>query len=122
VNRQPYRPILITDARPSQGDQLRSRQVRYLVMMGVRVACLIVGAALVGVDAPLLGVWLPLCAIGMVLFPWLAVLIANDRPVKDEHRLANVLHRRRAAEAPLAVALPVARPARTIDMEPDPGA
>lgn len=99
MKQQPYRPILITDARPSQDDQLRSRQTRYLVMMSIRTACLIIGAVLVGADAPLLWLWLPACGVGMVLMPWLAVLIANDRPVRDEHRLATVLHRRRARRA-----------------------
>jgi hypothetical protein len=118
VKQQPYRPILITDARPSQDDQLRSRQVRYLVMMSIRAACLIVGAILVGVDAPLLWLWLPICAVGMVLIPWLAVLIANDRPVKDEHRLASRFHRSRAVDVPPR-ALPAEPPTqRTIDAEP----
>ena len=122
MKQQPYQPILITDARPSQDDQLRSRQVRYLVMMSVRAACLIVGAILVGLDAPLLWLWLPVCAVGMVLIPWLAVLIANDRPVKDEHKFTNRFHRRPvpvAVEPPSRAALP-AEPAagRTIDAEP----
>jgi hypothetical protein len=117
VKRQPYRPILITDARPSQDDQLRSRQVRYLVMMSVRAACLVVGAILVGLDAPLLWLWLPACAVGMVLIPWLAVLIANDRPVKEEHRLVNLFHRRPVAPPPPRT-LPAERPRPTIDVEP----
>jgi hypothetical protein len=116
VNRQPYRPILITDARPSHDDQLRSRQTRYLVMMSIRVLCLIIGAVLVGLDAPLLWLWLPVCVVGMVVFPWLAVLIANDRPVKDEHRIAWLS--RRAEEVPPR-ALPAQRPTgRTIDVDP----
>lgn len=69
VKRQAYQPILITDASRSQGDQLNSRQRRYVLMMGIRVACIIVGAILVGANAPLLWLWLPLCALGMVLIP-----------------------------------------------------
>jgi hypothetical protein len=117
VKQQPYRPILITDARPSQDAQLRSRQVRYLVMMSIRAGCLIVGAILVGLDAPLLWLWLPVCGVGMILMPWLAVLVANDRPVKDEHRLANRFHRKHTVDSPPRT-LPARPPSRTIDAEP----
>jgi hypothetical protein len=79
---------VITDAQPSHDDQLRSRQVRYLVMMSIRAGCLILAAILVGLKPPLLGLWLVLCVVAMVLLPWLAVLVANDRPVLPEHRLS----------------------------------
>lgn len=118
MKRQAYQPILITDAARSQDDQLRGRQVRYIVMMSIRAVCLIVGAILVGAEAPLLWLWLPLCGIGMVLIPWLAVLIANDRPPKERHRLGAKLGRRRAAEAAAPGALPAQQPARVIDAEP----
>jgi Protein of unknown function (DUF3099) len=83
VKKQPERPVVITDAARSQGDQLRSREIRYVSMMGLRAACLILGAVLISVKPPLLPVWLILCAAGMVLLPWMAVLIANDRPPKS---------------------------------------
>jgi len=76
------RPVVITDAARSQREQLRSREIRYVSMMGLRAACLITGAILISVKPPLLPVWLILCAAGMVLLPWMAVLIANDRPAK----------------------------------------
>jgi hypothetical protein len=76
-------PVLITDAARSQDDQFRSRQIRYVTMMGLRAACLILGAVLISVRPPLLGLWLVLCASGMVLLPWAAVLIANDRPARS---------------------------------------
>lgn len=106
------RPELITDAQPSAAEQLRSRQRRYLTMMGIRVACLVVGAVLATAEVPLLWVWLTACAVAMVLLPWLAVLVANDRPVKAEHRLR---HRRTraAAAGPAAVTARQAPP--TID-------
>ena len=56
MKRQAYQPILITDAPRSQDDQLRGRQVRYVVMMAIRVLCVIAGAVLVGAEAPML--WL----------------------------------------------------------------
>lgn len=87
MKRQAYQPILITDAPRSQDDQLHGRQVRYVVMMAIRVFCVIAGAVLVGAEAPMLWLWLPLCVVGMILIPWLAVLLANDRPPKEQHRL-----------------------------------
>lgn len=118
MKRPAYQPILITDASRSQADQLSSRQKRYVVMMSIRVACLIAGAILIGVKAPLLWIWLPLCGIGMVLVPWLAVLLANDRPPKEEHRIANKLHRQHRDDTP-PLSLPAEERAhRVIDVEP----
>lgn len=84
MKKQPERPVVITDAARSQGDQLRSREIRYVSMMALRAACLIAGAVLISVRPPLLPLWLILCAAGMVLLPWMAVLIANDRPPKTK--------------------------------------
>jgi hypothetical protein len=84
VKKQPERPVLITDAARSQSEQLRSREIRYVTMMGLRVTCLIIGAILISIKPPLLPLWLILCAAGMVLLPWMAVLIANDRPAKSK--------------------------------------
>ncbi|BCJ57765.1 DUF3099 domain-containing protein [Micromonospora endophytica] len=118
MKRQAYQPILITDAPRSQDDQLTSRQRRYVAMMGVRVACVIAGAILVGTKAPLLWLWLPLVALGMVLIPWLAVLLANDRPPKEQHRLANRLRTRATEEAPPMSLTAEERPHKVIDAEP----
>jgi len=76
------RPALITDAARSQSEQLRSREIRYVTMMGLRAGCLVLGAILLSLRPPLLALWLILCAAGMVLLPWAAVLIANDRPAR----------------------------------------
>jgi hypothetical protein len=84
VKKQPERPVLITNAARSQSEQLRSREIRYVTMMGLRVTCLIIGAVLISIKPPLLPLWLILCAAGMVLLPWMAVLIANDRPAKSK--------------------------------------
>jgi hypothetical protein len=92
VKKQPERPVLITDAARSQRDQFRSRQIRYVTMMGLRLVCLVIGGILVSVHAPLLPLWLSLCVIGVVLLPWIAVLIANDRPARSKAE--------RAASAP----------------------
>jgi hypothetical protein len=84
VKKQPEHPVLITDAAHSQDAQLRSRQIRYVTMMSVRAGCLILGGVLISARVPLLPLWLGLCALGMVLLPWMAVLIANDRPAKTK--------------------------------------
>ncbi len=111
------RPVLITDAERSQDDQLRSRQIRYATMMGLRIVCLLAAVVLAASRAPLLGLWLALCAAGMVLLPWMAVLIANDRPPKEEHRLRSKIHRGRAARA----AVESASDARSITATPHGG-
>lgn len=84
MKKQPERPVLITDAARSQRDQIRSREIRYVTMMGLRAACLVLGGILISLHPPLLPVWLCLCAAGMVLLPWAAVLIANDRPPRSK--------------------------------------
>ena len=84
MKKQSERPVLITNAARSQQEQLRSRHTRYLVMMGVRVGLLVVGTVVVSVRPPLLWLWLALCVAGMVLLPWIAVLIANDRPARSK--------------------------------------
>lgn len=95
-------PVLITDAARSQDDQFRSRQIRYVTMMGVRAACVILGAVLVSVHPPLLALWLVLCAAGMVFLPWAAVLIANDRPARSKAERAAAAAERERTQAALA--------------------
>src|SRR5688572_5635535 len=106
------RPQLITDARISQEEELKRRERRYILMMGLRAACVVAGVVLVMARVPLLGLWLPLCGLGMVLLPWLAVILANDRPPKNEHRMK----RYRSNTAP-ANALPSQTSGKTIDAD-----
>jgi fatty acid desaturase len=110
------RPVVITNAPRSPRDQLRTREIRYLLMMSVRAVCLIAAAVLVSVRPPLLGLWLVICGIGMVFVPWLAVILANIGLPKEQHRLVNRLHpRRTVTEEPGA--LPSATPPRVIDAD-----
>ena len=74
------RPVLITDAPENPEKELRRREIRYVAMMLTRAACLVGGAILVTARPPLWPLWVVLCVVGMVLLPWLAVIIANDRP------------------------------------------
>jgi hypothetical protein len=103
VKRGAQRPVIITDAERSRDDQLRSRQIRYLIMMSIRAVCLILAAVLVSVRPPLLALWLILCVAAMVLLPWFAVLLANDRAPKDEHRIFHRDHTRVPDPAPNAL-------------------
>ncbi len=89
------KPALVTDAEPSRHDQLRSRQIRYGVMMAIRAVLLIVAAVLVTSKPPVLWLWLSLCAAGMVILPWAAVMIANDRPPKDRYKMSRWMRRHR---------------------------
>ncbi|MET8997621.1 DUF3099 domain-containing protein [Amycolatopsis sp. NPDC004169] len=77
--------VLITAAAPSADQQLDRRRRKYVVMMACRVPFLI----LAGVTAHIW--WLALLFLAVsVPLPWIAVLIANEAPVrKDEnaHRL-----------------------------------
>jgi hypothetical protein len=106
---------VITNAQRSPRDQLRTREIRYLIMMSIRAVCLVAAAVLVSVRPPLLGLWLVICGIGMVFIPWLAVILANIGLPKEQHRLTNRLHRHTVTEQPNA--LPSATPPRVIDAD-----
>jgi len=82
ANDRRAQPVLITDAPESPERELRRREIRYVAMMVTRALCLIAGAVLISTKPPLWGLWLTLCIAGMVLLPWLAVILANDRPAK----------------------------------------
>lgn len=80
------RPVLITAAAPSYEEQHRARVRKYLFMMSCRIPAFILAAVAYGawhnglVSLLILAVSIPL--------PWMAVLIANDRPPRraDEPR------------------------------------
>jgi hypothetical protein len=103
-------PVLITDAAENPEKELRRREIRYVIMMSIRALCLVAGAILVSTKPPLWGLWLILCIVGMVLIPWLAVILANDRPAKSRAE-------RRAAQQPTksTPALPQTSNDRVID-------
>lgn len=76
---------LITAAEPSYDDQLRSRRIRYSIMMGLRIPCLIIAALLY--QTPWLAITVAALSIPL---PWMAVLIANDRPAQKRHKMAPI--------------------------------
>lgn len=84
-------PVLITEAAPSYDDQQAARKRKYIIMMLLRIPCLILAGVFVQT------LWLAMIfALMSIPLPWIAVLIANDRPPrKSEHphwynRKANV--------------------------------
>ena len=88
VPRDRSHPVLITDAAEDPEREIRRREIRYVAMMLTRAGCLIVGALVVVQKPPLWGLWAVLCVIGMVVLPWLAVILANDRPPKKNRHPA----------------------------------
>jgi Flp pilus assembly protein TadB len=75
-------PVLITEAEPSLDDQLRSRRRKYLVMMGIRACCLVLAAVFYQVPVAMAAF-----VVAAVALPWMAVLIANDRPPRTTWRM-----------------------------------
>ena len=74
-------PVLITEAQPSLDEQLSARRTKYLIMMSIRVVCLVLAATFYHTP------WLmAIFVVGAVALPWMAVLIANDRPPKKAMR------------------------------------
>ena len=68
-------PVLITEAAPSYDDQLKSRRRKYALMMSMRIPFLIAAVACYQIW------WLALTLVVLSIpLPWMAVLIANDRP------------------------------------------
>lgn len=109
--------VLITDAAEDPERELRRREIRYVAMMLTRALCLIGAAVIVSVKPPLWGVWLAVCLVAMVLLPWFAVILANDRPAKSraERRAHGHPHRR---DLPADLSLPGPRDHEVIDGDP----
>jgi hypothetical protein len=74
---RPDEPVLITRAEPSQEEQFLARRRKYVIMMSIRVVCLVLAAAFYHIR-----ILLVLFALAAVALPWMAVIIANDRPAK----------------------------------------
>lgn len=75
------RPVLITAAAPSYEQQHRDRVRKYLTLMAFRVPALILAAIAYGLWHN--GLISLLILVGSIPLPWMAVLIANDRPPRS---------------------------------------
>jgi hypothetical protein len=80
------RPVLITTAAPSYEEERRARVRKYVTLMAFRVPALILAALAYGAWHN--GLISLLIVAASVPLPWMAVLIANDRPPRrpDEPR------------------------------------
>lgn len=90
-------PILITQAAPSLDEEFKARKKRYSIIMACRIPCLLL-AGLFGI-----GFNLPLVAVAFIVLsvplPWVAVLIANDRPPKKAEKANRYKRSAREVEA-----------------------
>jgi hypothetical protein len=88
------RPVLITTAAPSYEAEHRARVRKYMTLMAFRIPALILAAIAYGAWHNGLISLLILAA--SVPLPWMAVLIANDRPPRrsDEPRRFDDAQRR----------------------------
>lgn len=79
-------PVLITTAAPSYEEEHRARVRKYLTLMAIRIPALILAALAYGAWHN--GLISLLIVAASVPLPWMAVLIANDRPPRrsDEPR------------------------------------
>lgn len=76
-------PVLITEAQPSFDDEHAARKRKYTIMMAMRVPLLVLAAVFVQTSWILAII---LVAVSIPL-PWVAVLIANDRPARRSERV-----------------------------------
>jgi DUF3099 family protein len=100
VNRSPRHdgedaaPVLITEAAPSYDDEQAARKRKYMIMMGLRFPCLILAGIFYHTW------WLALLFVVLSIpLPWIAVLIANDRPPRKSEHVNRYQHEARAIEA-----------------------
>lgn len=109
-------PVLITEAELSLEEQHQARKRKYVILMSLRVVFLILAASFYRVT------WLMgICAVCAVTLPWMAVLIANDRPPKRAMRLTP-FHGNRSAGHQVSptsrdVLPPAAEHTRVVDAE-----
>jgi len=86
VRNQENDPVLITGASRSFDDEFAARKKRYSLIMAMRIPCLLL--------AGVFGIYfdLPLVAVAFIVLsvplPWVAVLIANDRPPKKAEKVS----------------------------------
>ena len=73
-------PTLITEAAPSMADQHAARKRRYSITMAIRGTSLVIAALTAQYSLWLMAVF---AVLGTVL-PWIAVVMANDRPPKKK--------------------------------------
>src|SRR3954470_10690279 len=94
------RPVLITAAAPSYEVQHRARVRKYLTLMSFRIPALILAALAYGAWHN--GLISLLIVAASIPLPWMAVLIANDRPPRSADEPRRFDNRRRTPLFPTA--------------------
>ncbi|WP_228389474.1 DUF3099 domain-containing protein [Cumulibacter manganitolerans] len=89
------RPHLVTGAAISREDEHRARQRRYALTMSLRVV-LLIAAALIARHSMVLAI---VVGVLSAVLPWIAVVMANDRPPKNSRRARRVTPGRGAERA-----------------------
>jgi hypothetical protein len=87
------RPVLITQAAPPYEEEHRQRVRKYIILMSCRVPALIFAAVAYNLWQ---NGWISLLIIAASIpLPWMAVLIANDRPPRRAEEPRRFDHARR---------------------------
>ncbi|MTD16482.1 DUF3099 domain-containing protein [Nakamurella sp. YIM 132087] len=88
-------PAVITAAELPYDEQFKARRKRYILMMSMRIPLLVAGVLCYQIP------WLAIVLIGLSIpLPWMAVLIANDRPAKKARKvLPGTINHERALPA-----------------------
>ena len=94
------RPVLITRAAPAYEEQHRARVRKYLTLMSFRIPALIVAAVAYGVWHN--GLISLAIIVASIPLPWMAVLIANDRPPRRAEEPRRYQQQRRIPLFPTA--------------------
>ena len=94
------RPVLITQAAPAYEDQHRQRVRKYLTLMSFRIPALILAAVAYSVWHN--GLISLAIIVASIPLPWMAVLIANDRPPRRAEEPRRYDSRRRIPLFPTA--------------------
>jgi hypothetical protein len=70
LNSHPNTPVTITSARPARSADIRRREIRYLLSMGIRTVCFVLAIVTSGPVR-----WVLVA--GAVFLPYVAVVLAN---------------------------------------------
>lgn len=87
-------PVLITEAQRSYEDQYAERKRKYTIMMALRFPCLILAGLTYHTW------WLALTFVVLSIpLPWVAVMIANERPKRRAEEVNRYKPQARAIES-----------------------
>ncbi|MDH6246727.1 DUF3099 domain-containing protein [Mycobacterium sp. OTB74] len=112
------RPVLITRAAPAYEEQHRARVRKYLTIMSFRIPALILAAGAYGLWHN--GLISLAILVASIPLPWIAVLIANDRPPRSAEEPRRYEAVRRTPLFPTADRPALEERHPVIDSDPEP--